>query len=252
MGLAVKKRICLFILMFAVAWIANTGTARADQSPLSLVSYLESPLVDQQKGQIKGLVIEIVKTLFRRQKIPYEINLAPPKRALRIAQTQKNSCVFPIDRSQEREVDYQWVSPVLVSRHAFYSSSERQIPLTTIKDAKPYVVGSYLGSGIGEYLDSLGFKVDFARRNELNAQKLQMQRIDLWASDTISAQYLAEQKGYQLAEPELVFFSTIRAMGCNLAIDRSRIKSLQAELTKMYHDGTIDSIYKSHDARLLY
>jgi polar amino acid transport system substrate-binding protein len=211
---------------------------------ISLVTFLERPLVDQVQGKPTGVLIDVVAELMRRSGVEYTLNLAPPKRALVIARTTAKHCVFPIERSQEREVFFQWITPILISRHGLYSHPDKKIPLVTLLDAKPYTLGSYLGSGVGEYLESFGFNVDFASRNDLNAGKLSKKRIDLWVSDTISARYLAKEDGFPLNDPELVFLTTVRAMGCHLNVDKRLVETMQEVLYGMYKDKTIEKIYR--------
>jgi hypothetical protein len=214
---------------------------------LSLVTFLERPLVDQNGAQPHGILIEVIRELMHRSGVDYTLNLAPPKRALVIARTTSRHCVFPIERSQEREVHFQWITPILISRHGLYSHPDRSIPLTTLMDVKPYVLGSYLGSGVGEYLESFGFNVDYASRNDLNAGKLEKKRIDLWVSDTISAKYMAKEDRFELKEPELIFFTTVRAMGCNLDVESGLVDTIQDVLSGMYKDKTIAKIYEQFE-----
>lgn len=98
---------------------------------------------------------------------------------------------------------------------------------------------------MGEYLESYGFKVEYAGRNELNARKLLKNRIDLWVSDTQSAKFLIKHERLPLNEPELVFFTTVRAMACNLSVDSSVVNKLQKTATKMYRSGDVERIYQS-------
>ncbi|MCA9999154.1 MAG: hypothetical protein KDE56_25495 [Anaerolineales bacterium] len=132
----------------AILWLGLNGILAADPR-IGLVTFSERPLVDRDENQQpKGLVVSVLAELMHRAGLEYNIKFAPPKRALLIAQRTENHCVFPIDRSQEREVFFKWVSPVLISRHGFYAQPERNIKLVTLKDARPYVIGSYLGSGV--------------------------------------------------------------------------------------------------------
>ncbi|MCG8613992.1 MAG: transporter substrate-binding domain-containing protein [Pseudomonadales bacterium] len=211
---------------------------------LSLVTFLERPLVESVNGKPAGVVVDVVSEMMRRAGMEYNIQLVPPKRALMVAQRTQHHCVFPIERSQEREVFFHWVRPVLISRHALYSAPDRPIRLQTLSDVQPYVIGSFLGSGVGEYLESFGYTLDYASRNELNIAKLQKRRIDLWASDVLSATYLARENNVKLNDPELIFFTTVRAMACNLDTDATLIDHLQVVLTGMYRDGTVDKLTK--------
>ena len=225
--------------------ILFTSLSFSAEKPLTLVTFIEKPLIDQQNGVPSGVVVNVVKELFRQANVAYTLRLMPPKRAILMTSETNNYCVFPIERSQEREVKYQWVSPVLISRHGLYSHPDKPIELKTLEDARPYKLGSYLGSGMGEYLESFGFNVEYAGRNELNARKLLKNRIDLWVSDTESAKFLIKHELLSLNAPELIFFTTVRAMACNLSVDSGVVKRLQKTATKMYRSGDAERIYKT-------
>ncbi len=215
--------------------------------PLNVVTFIEKPLIYQHNGEPAGVVVSVVRELFRQSGIDYKLRLMPPKRAILTTAETDSFCVFPVERSQEREALFQWVSPVLISRHGMFSHPHVPVKLKTLEDAKPYKVGSYLGSGVGEYLEGLGFNVEYAGRNELNARKLLKKRIDLWVSDIESARFLVKNEKLPISEPELVFFTTVRAMACNLAVDPATVKTLQKTITQMYRNGDVESIYRSRD-----
>jgi len=212
--------------------------------PLNVVTFIERPLIYQKSGEAAGVVVDVVKELFRQANIEYKLRLMPPKRALLTTAETDGFCVFPVARSQEREARFQWVSPVLISRHGLFSHPEKSIKLKTLEDAKPYKLGSYLGSGVGEYLEISGFKVEYSGRNELNARKLLKNRIDLWVSDIESARFLINDERLPITEPEMVFFTTVRAMACNTGVDSSIVKKLQKTVTQMYRNGDVEKIYR--------
>ncbi|PIE43487.1 MAG: amino acid ABC transporter substrate-binding protein [Gammaproteobacteria bacterium] len=218
---------------------------------LNLVTFLERPLVDVELNKPEGLLVALIDTLMSRAEVDYTIRIVPAKRSLLIAKRGRNHCVFPIERSQEREVFFKWVSPVLISRYGLYARAGKQIVLTTLNEARPYVLGSYLGSGVGEYLASFGFNVHYAHRNELNADMLMRNRIDFWVSDTISARFLAKERSQPLVDPAIVFYTSVRAMGCNLGVSDELIEALQQALLAMYRDKTVARIYQRYDATLL-
>ncbi len=224
------------ILMLVVA----PGAVQAE--PLRLLAFAEKPLVDWDEEKPGGVLIQLVQTLMKRADIEYDMLLLPPKRAIFMAETTPNHCVFPIERSQEREALFHWVSPIIISRHGVYSHPAVSIPLTTMEDLRPYSLGSYLGSGVGEYLESFGMNVEYTSRNELNLGKLMKKRIDFWVSDRLSADYSAAEAQVTLGEPELMFFTTVRAMGCNLSVDKKTIRLMQKTVTSMFRDNTVDKI----------
>lgn len=231
-----------------IAWLmlfSCIGSVHA--KPLNVVTFIEKPLIYQHKGEPVGVVVDVVRALFGQAGIDYKLRLMPPKRALLTTAETENFCVFPVERSQEREAQFQWVSPVLISRHGLFSHPEAPIKLKTLEDAKSYKLGSYLGSGVGEYLENSGFNVEYAGRNELNARKLLKNRIDLWVSDIESAKFLINSENLPITDPEIVFFTTVRTMACNLAVDKATVKQLQKTITNMYRNGDVEKIYRSRN-----
>lgn len=235
-----SKGVTAFMWLMLVAF---QGFVQAQ--PLSVVTFIERPLIYQKSGEPVGVVVDVVKELFRQANIEYKLRLMPPKRALLTTAETDSYCVFPVERSQEREAQFQWVSPVLISRHGLFSHPEKPIKLKTLEDAKNYKLGSYLGSGVGEYLENAGFNVEYSGRNELNARKLLKNRIDLWVSDIESAKFLINDERLPITGPEMVFFTTVRAMACNPDVDPSIVKQLQKTITQMYRNGDVEKIYRS-------
>jgi polar amino acid transport system substrate-binding protein len=226
--------------------VFSTCAQALEPTPVVLLANLQPPFMDLQDEVPTGLVIDIAKTLFERAGVPYSFKFMPPKRAYMTAQEEKNHCVLDVERSQEREALFHWVSPLLVTRHAFYAHPDSGVSLRTLEDARPFIIGSYLGSGVGEYLENLGFNVDYAARNELNARKLEKKRIQLWASDTVSAGLLIQEHELAIDQPELVILTTLQAMACHRGMPRELIKHLQATLLAMYRDGSLQQLYAGY------
>jgi polar amino acid transport system substrate-binding protein len=222
------------------------------QTYINFVTFIDPPYIfDTHEAQGKGLVETIIQTLMSHANIDYTIQLMPAKRAELYAKSTQNTCVFPIEKSQEREVFFSWVSPIIVSKQGFFSNPKQSSEsLQVLEDAKPYRIGSYLGSGIGEYLASLGYQVDFATKNEANIYKLEANRIDLWASDILTAEYISTHSGIEITPSKLDFFTTLRAIGCHPSVPESVIKSMHEELQMMYKNGHIYHIVQDFKANL--
>lgn len=228
------------VLVCMLCIVCSNVTAK----PLNVVTFIEKPLINQENGKPSGVVVDVVKALFKQAGIEYTLRLMPPKRALFTTAEADGFCVFPVARSQEREALFQWISPILISRHGLFSAPDNPISIRSLDDAKPYKLGSYLGSGVGEHLESMGFNVEYAGRNELSARKLVKHRVDLWVSDIKSANYLINQEKLPIGEPEMVFFTTVRAMACNPNVDPAVVKKLQRTVTEMFRSGDAEKIYE--------
>jgi len=189
-----------------------------------------------------GASIDIVSQLFTRANFDYEIIIVPWKRAMRMSLSDENTCIFPMQRNQEREASYHWVSPVLITQTGFYTRKDSPHKLVTIDDAKGLIIGTYNGSAVAEYLTSWGYKVYMTPRDAPNIQRLMKKRIDVWAADTLSAKYLENKHKITNMKEQLVYFSTLRALACNTKVPETKVNKLQQELKLMYTDGTIEKI----------
>lgn len=232
------------LLRFVACSLAllTAAMARAE-APLTLISFDFPPLVNQLEGnQADGYAYRVIQRMFELAGDEFVLEFQPPKRALRTAMNRPDTCAFPIDRSQERETSLNWIGPVSVSRHGLYSHPDRPQSIVTLEDARQWRIGSYLGSGVGEYLQAQGFNVHLASKPYLSLLMLQAGRVDLWISDTRAAPLTAQNRGFALNEPELVFFTTLRSMGCNTSVPQARIRKLEQALLTLYRNGELADI----------
>lgn len=233
--------LCLGLMLIILATPAWANTQ--NDAPLELVSFAYPPYISENYDVNTGLVELYLDQLMRHAKQPYRLTLMPPKRAVLHTLNTPNTCVFPIEKSQERESQFQWISPILISRLGLFQTQDSPaIEGKVLKDFLPYRVGSYLGSATGNYLESLGFAVDYAAKNEANLLKMHAGRIDLWASDVSTALHISRQKNLKISQPRLEFFTTLRAIGCNKTVSPELVFKLQTELEQMYKNGEIEHI----------
>jgi len=193
-----------------------------------------------------GASIDIISELFTRAAFDYEIIIVPWKRAMRMSLSDENTCIFPMQRNQEREATYHWVSPILITQTGFYTRKDSPHRLVTIDDAKGLIIGTYNGSAVAEYLTSWGYNVYVTPRDAPNIQRLIKKRIDIWAADTLVAKYLATKHKITKMKEQLVYFSTLRALACNTKVPEMKVNKLRQELKLMYTDGTIEKIISKY------
>lgn len=212
--------------------------------PIVLVTEEIPPYAYTQNGKFTGASIEIIQALFKEANIPYTINIFPWKRAVEITKNNK-ACIFPIQRSQEREVLFNWISPVLITQTGFYTTLGSKVSIRTLDDVKSYSIGTYRGSAVEDYLTSQGFNVVSTSKDDVNIRKLSANRIDVWAADTLTAAYFSDKEKIEIREV-LVYFSTLRALACNLTVPEEQVKKLQQALQTIYQQGIVDTILKKY------
>jgi polar amino acid transport system substrate-binding protein len=236
------KRPIMFLTMLIISSFASTAYATSftllteQLPPYSIKGHVRG------NGSGTGVSIDIVSKLFTRAGFKYNIKIVPWKRAMRMSLNDENSCLFPMQRTQAREATYHWISPLLITQTGFYTRKDSPHQLVTIDDAKGLLIGSYNGSAVAEYLTSWGYQVNIRPNDAPNIHMLMKQRIDVWAADTLSAKYLKNKYKITNMKEQLVYFSTLRALACNIKVPNVKVSKLRQELKLMYTDGTMEKI----------
>lgn len=203
--------------------------------------------VDKKDDSYKGVSIEIADLLFEKAEITKKWRIMPLKRAYGYVKKTPNTCLFPLQRNQEREADFQWVSPIMINRFAFYTPLENDVSIRTLEDLSNYKVASYLGSGLKEYLDGFGIKTIEAIKDEVAANMVSLGRADVWATDEFSEPSTSKMINKQFSK-KFVFFTSIGAMACHQSLSPQTIRRLQAELSGMYRRLEIAKIVRKYES----
>ncbi len=234
------------LLLRSAVSILSIVVSSAYATTFTLLTEELPPYSIKKGSEGTGASIDIVSKLFTRAGFDYNIKIVPWKRAVVTSLSDASACVFPMQRNQEREASYQWISPVLITQTGFYTLDDSPHKLTTIDDAKGLKIGTYNGSAVAEYLTSWGYDVKLTPKDAPNIKKLEQKRIDVWAADTLSAKYLANAHKMTNMKEQLVYFTTLRALACNAKVPEAEVSKLQTELKLMYTDGTIEKILSKY------
>ena len=199
------------------------------------------PFSMMNAGKASGIAVKVIEEAFQRARIPYYFQLEPLARAMFDAKTKAYNCAFPVQRAQSNEADYQWVSPISIASSGLYASPDSNIKLLALADAKTLRLGALRGSGDAEYLKGLGYVVEEANNQDQNIQKLQRNKIDLWATDILSADYFGKQSGNSGNAPKLVYIfrKSLSSRACNARTPRAAIDALQAAFDAMIKNGSV-------------
>ena len=222
---------------FAAAALAQHLTLATEEYPPYNMS--------DPKGQAIGISTQIVKALLAEAGLSYDLAIFPWARAIAMARAQPNTCVYSMSRTPEREPHYQWIGPLVYNDWALFAladapASARPKRLDELMDAR---IGSYKGDAIVSYLQKRGHRVDVASSDDVNPKKLQLGRIDYWATGRLIGQYWLQQQGIQGIEPVLNFNRTDMYLACNSLMPDELVKRLNTTLVNMDKQGVIKKIY---------
>jgi polar amino acid transport system substrate-binding protein len=195
------------------------------------------------KGKVVGISTDIVRQLMAGAGINYTITVSPWMRAMVMAHTQPNHCAFSTSRLAERESEYRWVGPLAFNDFYLFAKQAADKKPASLAEAKGARIGSYFGDGGVAYLQKHGFDVDVAPNDDLNPRKLELGRIDYWASGKLSGLYRLKSQHISGIEPVLKLERGDLYLACHPDMRREQVKQLNALLAEMQKRGDITRIY---------
>ena len=188
----------------------------------------------------------MITKLFERASIHYEISHYPETRAMKSTLRVANVCSFPVARSQLLEANFHWVGPIAISQFALYQRHGQQNQLFSLQDATPFQIVAYEGYSIAQQLKEQGFKIMLTEEIDDGLQMLRREGIDLWLSDTRTAEALSDNLGIKLTNQPLVFLTDIKYLACNKEIPVEQIEKLQHQVSRMIKSGEIVLIHRAN------
>lgn len=225
--------------------------ASADATKLTLTTEDYPPFNIKADGQtpIGGISTDIVRALMKRAGITIDITMYPWQRALSIAASDNDACVYSTVRTAKREETYKWVGPLTSDDWALFAPNDSKISIKNLEEARKYKLGGYQGDAAGDFMVTHKFNVDIAESDKFNPQKLMAGRIDLWIAGVRTGPFVARREGVSNIKPVLTFGEAKdyqMYLACNRAVPDATITHLNEILKQMRSDGTIARILSKY------
>ncbi len=238
-------------LLCCCAALASGGlchnTEAAGTITLVAEDYPPFSWVDKASGKTVGLSADIVAELMARAGVPAKPPIiAPWARAMVLARSIANACLYTTARVPEREDSYQWVGPIGRNEWVLFARRADHINLHSLDDAQSYQVGTTVGDASVTFLLEHNLKVNAVPKDRLNPTKLQKQRIQLWSVGRLPGLYLQRELGISNFDAVLTFAQIDMYLACHKAMDKNEIARLNDILRGMYRDGTVRRIYRHY------
>lgn len=196
-----------------------------------------------QEENISGIAAEIVREMFKRAGIAYNMTLRFPwDRIYKLALQNPNYGVFVTARTAERESAFKWVGPIGPDDWVMLARDDSKLMLDSLEQARHKKIGAYKGDAIAETLTAKGLDPVIALRDQDNAKKLQNGEIDLWATGDPSGRYLAKLEGVTHLKTVLRFNSDQLYLAINKDTSEEVVIRLQKALDGMRADGFVDGV----------
>ena len=156
----------VFLTLLVLVVPAQAQTIKLDTEEYPPFNYRED-------NAYKGSSVEQVKLLMQDAGLDYTIEMMPWARALSLATTQQDHCVFSTVHNAERDPKFKWVEPLLTNRTVLVRKAGSGVNPSTIEEAKAYSVGTQRDDYTQTILEAHQFpKVDLAVDQTLSLKKL--------------------------------------------------------------------------------
>ncbi len=262
-----KNHIAILMLAALCLWGWPAWGEPVDD--LTLMTESLPPLNFEQNGKLKGISVDLMDEMLRMTGSGLtrnDIRLMPWARAYRDILENENTVLFLMNRNRARESLFKWVGPVIPIDYVMIAKKERGIRINSNDDLKNYrigVVNKDVGELLMEEMGISGENIDSVPSGEINLEKLNRGRIDLWNYEANSARWLITRNGYRVQDYEIVYIlknrlSTFFAFHRNTkdgliqkfqdALDRLKTKPSETGLSEL--DKIIQRYIKKDEAGL--
>jgi len=212
------------------------------------------PLNYVENGVIVGPSVEIVKEIQKRLGNREQIQVYPWARAYQMALEDKNVVLFGMTYTKERKDKFKWVGPLATKRDILVAKKDSGIKINSLEDAKKVKrIGTLRDDTREHLLKSHGFtNLEPVSDEQLNAKKLSIGRIDLWAYKIPGLRTVCDLAGVDYTEFEEVYH--LREIDLMIAFSKKTPESIVQKwkviFNEMLADGTILQIKKQWNMKL--
>ena len=241
----------LFLLAASMLLLAGQSVLSAE---LTILTENLPPLNYVDNGVLVGPSVEIVREIQRRVGSEEQIQVYPWARAYKMALEDENVILFGMTYTKVRHDKFKWVGPLATKRDILVARKSSDIKIKDLEDAKKVKrIGTLRDDTRGRLLQSQGFtNLEPVSDEQLNAKKLALGRIDLWAYKTPGLRTVCDLAGVDHTTFEEVYH--LREIDLMIAFSKktsdSIVQKWKTAFDEMVSDGTIKKIKKKWNLKL--
>lgn len=220
---------------------------------IQLMTEIFPPFQYEKDKKLTGISIEIVDAIQKKIKSNLKVKVFPWTRGVKIVDLKKNTAIFSMLRTKERESKYKWVGPLTSMKLVFFKKKGSNITLNSLEDAKKVgKIGVAKKVANYEMLKAKGFKnlVLIQRgQDEQNIKLLAHGRIDLWPTLMMAGIYNAKLMRLEdkiEAIENVVAFEGDMYIAFNKQTDNAVIQQWQNALDTLKRDEVVKNIIKKY------
>ncbi|TVU77861.1 MULTISPECIES: transporter substrate-binding domain-containing protein [Pseudoalteromonas] len=208
------------------------------KEPILVVTELAPPNQVLIDGEVAGEGTQFIRDIFAEADLTPNIQMYPWARAYKIADELKNTFIYSLARTVEREDKFYWIGPVERFELGFIGLSERDdLIINTTEQAKVYKIAMQRNDFSTQTLAKLGFEVVLTSDIQKSYSLLLAKKVDLIVDDPLYMQQMSDYLKLKPAHLKFIYKIdelTIDAyLAANKKTDMHLIESLQAAFFKI-------------------
>jgi polar amino acid transport system substrate-binding protein len=229
----------------------STGTLWAADFPKLLIMTEDyAPYNFTKDDKVQGIAVDAMVEMLKKigsDQTRKDIQLLPWARGYRVIQDEPKAVLFSTTRTKERENLFKWVCPIATLRTDMIALKEKNIKITSDAELLDYRIGC-VRDDVGQQVTvATGVpvkKLDLNTAYEMNVNKLNAGRIDLYASSMDSVTVYAQKIGIDPSKFESVYIldESHLCYAFNPGVPDEAVSQLQKALDEIIADGTYEKI----------
>ena len=218
---------------------------------ISFSTHLIKPFSYQEKGEIKGFAVEVVREMMKLQGYPQEFKLYPFIRGLKVVQIESNRAFFIVARRPEREKTVKWVGPLVTSGVYLYKKRGSDINASNLAEVKnKYSVVVHRGNADHYFLQKENFTSLYNKNNQMQTiQMVNRRRIDLTPISELVMPQIAKEAGIDIKDIErtnIKLYDSTLYLAFSLDIPDKTVDQWQQALDTLKTSGKYREIYNKY------
>lgn len=215
---------------------AGLGCGPAMAEDVHLITEDSPPFnyIDQETGEIAGVAHELVLLLMEQAGLSFRSEVLPWHRGYRLSLVKDNTCIYGVNRTDEREDLFEWVGPLFESGWALYSY-DPDIQITDLSDITDEVVVMKAGDAIANTFIAERPDVNVLLTGSVRSgvQLLHRGRADLWLSGVVHVRESANIMNVPVPRQVYLWRKSEVYMACSRSTDQQKLSRLRAALPAM-------------------
>jgi len=205
---------------------------------------------DELKGIVIDLTLLILEDLNSSQNID-DIKLYPWARSYRAVKKDKNTLLFSMTRTEEREIMFKWAGPIFSSSTGLIAKKSRNIEITDLSALKDYKIGTIIDDVSEIYVERLGldkFSLNRTTWSTSHIKNLDNSRIDLMVSGWTAFVHNANTLGINPDDFELIYIidSSDVNFAFNVDTDDETVDSFQQAFNRVKESGKLEELFNKY------